>query len=88
MSYRVAGHVYHRAVDDEVVVFDGRTETYLGLNTTAAIVWTALAAGSSVGAAADALEARTGISPDLARADAIALATDLVERGLLEPTAG
>ncbi len=88
MSYQVPGHVHHRTVDDEVVVFDGQTETYLGLNSTATIVWLVLVAGDSTGAAADALVAQTGVAPEVALAHTVALAADLVRRGLLEPTEG
>ncbi len=85
MSYQVPPHVHYRAVNDEVVVFDGQTETYLGLNPTATIAWTVLVGGESISAAADALVAETGVAPEVALADTVALAADLVQRGLLEP---
>lgn len=88
MSYRIPAYVHHRTVDNEVVLFDGQTETYLGLNSTGAIVWTVLVAGNSTRAAADALIEDTGVAPDVALADTVALADELVRRGLLEPAKG
>ena len=84
MTYRVPAHVTYRTVDDEIVLLDERTEDYLGLNPTAAIIWETLAAGGSPAAAAGALVARTTVEPDGAIADASALVSELLRRGVLE----
>jgi hypothetical protein len=85
VSYRVPAHVTYRRVDDEIVLLDERTETYLGLNPTAAIIWEAIAAGGSPATAAEALVVQTTASPAEATADTEALLVECVRLGLLEP---
>jgi hypothetical protein len=88
MNYRVPPYVHYRTVEEEVMLLDERTETYLSLNSTAAIVWTALVEGASLNAAAAALVAETTATRNVALADTRVLVDDLVGRGLLEPTEG
>ncbi len=84
MSFRVPAHVHHRAVHDEVVIMDGRSDVYLGLNPSAAVIWNILAAGQSADAAVEAVLIRFDVTPEEARADVAALVQDLVARGMLE----
>jgi hypothetical protein len=63
MKYRVPNHIHHRVVQDEVVILDSRTDAYLGLNGTAAIVWNALARNGSEELALQALIDRYDVNP-------------------------
>lgn len=87
MNYRVPDHVDARWVHDEVVIFDGRTNTYLGLNGSGAVVWSCLGGGGSVADAVAGLTACFEVTPEVARADATALLGELLRRGLLTPVA-
>ncbi len=85
MTYRVPAHVSHRALHDEVVILDDRADAYLGLNRSAAVVWSVLAAGESPAAAVEALVGRFEVDPASAEADVAGLVADLLARGLIEP---
>ena len=85
MTYRVPSHVYHRALHDEVILLDPRTDAYLGLNPTAAVTWEVLAAGGTPEAAAATLIERFAVDADTAREDVASLIADLLARGLIEP---
>jgi hypothetical protein len=85
VTYRVPPHVHARHLHDEVVILDARTDAYLGLNQSGAVVWSVHAAGRSPEAAADELVARVTVEPADASADVSALVAELVARGLLEP---
>ena len=88
MSFRVPAHVHHRAVHDEVVIMDARADAYVGLNSSAAVIWNVLSSGGSVDAAVDAVLTRFEVTPEAARTDVADLVADLVARGVLEQGAG
>jgi hypothetical protein len=83
--YRVPSHIYHRTLHDEVVLLDPKSDAYLGLNGTAAVVWTTLSAGGNPMAAVAALVERYAVDAETASEDIETLIADLVRRGLLEP---
>ena len=83
MRFTVPDHVHYRDLHDEIVLLDSRSDAYLGLNPSAAIVWSTLAGGHSTGQAAAALVERFGISATVAERDVATLITDLERRGLL-----
>jgi hypothetical protein len=85
MTYRVPQHVHFRAVHDEIVMLDARDDAYFTLNPTGAVVWSALAGGGSLEAAATALADEFTVTPESARADVQSILAELVDRGLLEP---
>jgi len=85
VTYRIPSHVYHRALHDEVVLLDPRTDAYLGLNPTAAVAWDVLASGGTPEDAAAALIEQFAVDAETAHADIAALIGDLLARGLLEP---
>lgn len=72
-----------RQIDDEVVMLDTREGTYLALNSSAAVLWTALAAGASRGELAGILVERYGIETRQATEDADEFISSLAECGLL-----
>jgi hypothetical protein len=72
-----------RQIDDEVVMLDTRQGTYLALNGSAGLLWTALAAGASRDELAAILVERYGIEMRQATEDADEFITALAERGLL-----
>ena len=84
MTYRVPEHVHAHRLHDEVVLLDARRDAFHGLNSSAAVVWAALAAGQTPRAAAETLAEHFGVKPETARADVAVLIDELVERGLLE----
>ena len=75
-----------RTVDDEMIAIDVRESTYLTANDTGALLWTALAAGTTKEALADSLVSAYGIDAGTAAADVDRFLTDLRERGLLDET--
>ncbi len=87
MTYRVPPSVHFRAVNNEAVLLDARTEVYFEFNATAAVVWCVLADGGSPDEAIDELVARFEVTPEVARADVAAMVEQLVARELLERVA-
>jgi hypothetical protein len=85
MSFRVPDHVHHRGVHGEVVILDTKTDRYLGLNASGAVIWEALVNGGSPADAADLVAERFVVSMDVAQRDVEALVQDLVRLQLLEP---
>ncbi len=79
-----AGAAIWREVGDEVVVFGTERSEYLATNATGTLLWPLLAAGATLESLADALRERCGLSPERARADAVAFVTELRLQGLIE----
>jgi Coenzyme PQQ synthesis protein D (PqqD) len=75
-----------RTVDDEMIAIDVRDSTYLTANDSGALLWQALAAGTTREALAGNLVEAYGIDADTAAADVERFLTDLRERGLLDET--
>jgi coenzyme PQQ synthesis protein D (PqqD) len=73
-----------RLVGDEVVALDVRRSTYLGLNRTGAVLWTALAKGATRRQLVALVLERFDVGPEEAARDIETLLTDLADRGLLE----
>jgi hypothetical protein len=83
---RRAPHVIAEPVGDVVVALDPRTDVYVRLNATGALLWEALAEPLSVARAADRLrEAHPSLGEERALADTLAYLADLLGRGLVEP---
>lgn len=80
----VAADVFAREFDGELVVLDLVRGDYFGLDEVGSRMWTALAEGRSVDEVARAIHAEYDASPEVARADVLAFAKDLVDRGLLK----
>jgi hypothetical protein len=70
-------------VDEQVVVLDLRTSSYLSLNDSAARLWTVLAGGGRFAELVTALREAYGIDEERAVADAAAFLAALRDRGLL-----
>jgi hypothetical protein len=77
-----------RAVEDELVLLDLRTQTYLSLNRTGADLWPLIAAGTDRAALVDALCARHAIVAADAERDVDALVAQLREADLLASADG
>ena len=75
-----------RTVDDEMIAIDVRESNYLTANDSGAILWSALADGTTKDELADRLVETYGIDPDTAAADVESFLRELRERGLLEET--
>jgi hypothetical protein len=71
-------------VDDEVVIVDGGTSTYLAANSSGALLWRALAEGATEEALAGLLVDTYALDPARARADVAAFVADLRRRDCLE----
>lgn len=84
MIYRISPQVHYRSVDGEVILLDGRGDTYLGLNKTGSVIWETIAQGGSVKDAAQALVKRFDVAPDRSVADVQTLVDQLVENGLIQ----
>ena len=82
-----AEDVAWKSIDEEVVVLDLRTQRYLCLNRSAAILWPMLIAGACRDELADALARTYDIVAAAASVDVEVLLSQLSERDLLN-TAG
>jgi hypothetical protein len=71
-------------IDDEVVIVDAATSTYLAANPAAAVLWRALARGATEQQLAGALVDAYDLEPGRAAADVAAFVADLRERRCLE----
>ena len=75
-----------RTVDDEMIAIDVRESTYLTANDSGALLWNALASGTTKDELAGSLVAAYGIDAETAAADVDRFLTELRERGLLDET--
>jgi hypothetical protein len=73
-----------RAVDEDIVVLDLRGSTYFSLNSSAAVLWEAIAGGASRAELARCLVDRYGIEAEHAAADVEAFVAELQAKELLE----
>jgi hypothetical protein len=80
---RLPQHVVYRGFVAETVVLNLRTGKYHGLNPTAGRMLEALDEAPTVGSAVPALADEYGLEQDQIRADLLALARGLLERGLI-----
>jgi hypothetical protein len=79
-----AASVHARRFDDEVVILDLSGGDYFALDAVGALIWEQLVSGRTPDQVADAIVARYSVDRARAVADCLALAGELVERGLLE----
>jgi hypothetical protein len=79
-----ADRVTWRQVEDEVVVLDVDTSSYVGLNPSGALLWERLEEGATTEELSSVLSERFGLALDVARADVEAFVGGLRARGLLE----
>lgn len=82
---RPAPHARGTEVEDGLVVLDLRSERYLSLNKTGAVVWKTLEGGGDVAAAVAAVRARFAVDEARATEDVARLIDQLSDKGLLEP---
>jgi hypothetical protein len=71
-------------IDDELVIVDADTSTYLAANPAAAVLWRALARGATEQQLAGALADAYNLEPGRAAADVGAFLAELRERRCLE----
>lgn len=82
-AYRVSDQVEWRAVDDEVIILDLRTQLYLNLNDSGAVLWKGVNDEAGFGELVSRLRARFDVDVDQASADVRSFLDDLVEHGLV-----
>lgn len=87
MKFQVRNQVLARMVDDEIVILDSRTNEYLGLNATGAVIWNVLAEGRSVTEAVEALIMSFDVDRGTAETDVAALIGTLQELDVIAPVA-
>jgi hypothetical protein len=73
-----------REIDEEVVILDLRTATYLRLNAAGAVLWGLLEPGATVTQMAGALADRFGLDSNRARDDVAAFVESCATTGLVE----
>lgn len=83
--YRPTADVHVRDFDGELVVLDLAKGDYFGLNEIGAKLWAALVDGRSPSEVADELVSSYDVGRDRLLADLIALTSELLTRGLIEP---
>jgi Coenzyme PQQ synthesis protein D (PqqD) len=76
--------LHWRRIDDEVVALEARASLYLTTNPAGALLWRALAAGSTRDQLADELATTYGIDRTRALTDTDRFLADLADHGLLE----
>ncbi len=84
-SVRPSADVLFRELEGEAVLLDLGSGRYFGLNAVGTRVWTLLAAGATIGAAAAAIVAEFDVDPDQIARDIDDLVTELAARGLIVP---
>ena len=84
-SYKAAGHVAWRRVDDEVVVLDLDSSAYYSLNDTGSRMWELLAAGHPLDNVVSLVSDEYGHAVADVSRDADALLKDLLREKLLAP---
>jgi hypothetical protein len=75
--------VHARRFDDEVVILDLAGGDYYALNAAGACIWEQLVAGRTPAEIARVLASEFQVEPERALTDCIALAGELIARGLL-----
>lgn len=83
---RLKPGVEWQCVDDEVVVLDLESSTYMAVNDTGALLWPLVAEGTSEPAMAAELTARFALDADAARADVSAFVDRLRSLDLVDET--
>ena len=83
--FRGAADVHTRAFDGETVLVDLKKGDYFGLNEIGARLWEGVVAGKTPREIAAAEGGKFKVEPERLLADLVALAHELVERGLLLP---
>ena len=73
-----------RAIDDEVLAVDLDHANYLGINRSGALLWEALARGTTRGELIERLQEKFGLDADAATQDVERFLDALRERRLLE----
>jgi hypothetical protein len=76
--------LHWRGIDDDVVALEARASLYLTTNPAGALLWRALAAGSTREELADMLVATYGIDRARALGDTECFLAELADHGLLE----
>jgi len=80
---RLRDGVEWRHVEQEILALDTASSTFFNTNRAGAMLWAALAAGSSRAKLANVLVSEYAIEPDVARRDADAFVDSLARQGLL-----
>ncbi len=76
-----------REVEDEVIVLDMRTWTYMGINGSGTVLWKKIARGANPSALVDCLRETYEIDEQVAARDVEAFLSMLREHGLLRSEA-
>jgi hypothetical protein len=83
---RFDGFVW-REVDDEIILLEMETGSYLNLNGSARVLWNALAESASEEELSAALVEAFGVDHDQATSDARAFLAELSRRSMIQPVA-
>ena len=84
----ISPDVMVRAVGEEAVLLNLKTELYLGLDPVGTRMWNALTESDSIQSAYDALLSEYEVQPDQLRTDVEELIEKLIEQGLIEVAPG
>ena len=84
--FSVAPHISWSNVESELVLFDGRDQSYASLNSSASDIWRGLAGGASIDELADELAAAFGADRALVGDHVSAFVEEALAKGLLVPT--
>ncbi len=84
---RVASEVAWRETGGQIILLDGKVETYLALNRTGTLLWPQLVEGSSRAALAESLVTRFDVSGEVAERDVERFLGLLAAHGLLQHAA-
>ena len=77
-------HVLSRLVGEETVLLDLESGVYFGLDGVGKFIWDSVSEGMSLAETVDAIVAEYEVDDAQARADAVAFASALIEKGLVQ----
>jgi hypothetical protein len=80
---RARAGVFSTVLDGEAVLLDPKSGKYFGLNEVGARIWTLLQEGASAGGIRRAIVSEYDVGEERARADVVAILTELESRDLV-----
>jgi hypothetical protein len=87
MRYRIPDDVLHRVVQTDTVILNAATNAYVSLNGSAGRIWELFGAGHTAEEVQSMMVDEFEVDPDVVVADVAATLQNLLQRGLLEPSA-
>jgi hypothetical protein len=85
VPYRIPDDVLHRQVDNDTVILDSASSSYVALNTTAGRMWELFGLGRTVDEVIATIIDEFEVDPETIAADVPDMLEQFLAKGLLEP---